>query len=74
MENQGRVSRTAKFSNFPHGIVQMSLSSEHSEMVKQPIRQNRLYKVLHKHLRIPPWVVRPCYRALNIAGSPTQYC
>ena len=54
-------------------MVNMSLSSENSEMVKQQIRQNRLYKVLHKNLRIPPWVVRPFYSALKIAGSPTQY-
>ena len=42
-------------------------------MVNQPIRQNRLYQVLHKNLRNPPWVVRPFYRALKITGSPTQY-
>lgn len=51
----------------------MPLSSENSEMVKQAIRQNRLHKVLHKNLRIPPWVIRPFYRALKITGSPTQY-
>ena len=51
----------------------MPLSSENTDMVRQPIRQNRLYKVLHKNLRIPPWVVRPFYRALKITGSPTQY-
>ncbi|MFZ1746529.1 MAG: hypothetical protein WAU17_11450, partial [Nitrospirales bacterium] len=51
----------------------MSLTSEQSAVVKQPIRQNRLYKILHKNLRIPPWVVRPFYRALKITGSPTQY-
>ena len=51
----------------------MVASSENSEMVKQPIRQNRLYKVLHKNLRIPQWVVRPFYSSLKIAGSPTEY-
>ena len=51
----------------------MSLSSENSEMVAQPIRQNRLYKVLHKKLRIPLRVIQPFHSVLKIAGSPAQY-
>jgi len=58
---------------FRHEIANMSASSESSEMAKQSIRQNRFYKVLHKNLRIPQWVVRPFYSALKIAVSPTQY-
>ncbi len=51
----------------------MSLTSEQSAVVKQPIRQNRLNKLLHKNLRIPQWVVRPFYSALKIACGPIQY-
>lgn len=42
-------------------------------MVTQPIRKYRLYKILHKSLRIPLKVIQPFHSALKIAGSPTQY-
>lgn len=51
----------------------MVASSENSEMVKQPIRKNRLHKFLHKRLGIPRNVVQPFLTTLKILGSPHQY-
>jgi hypothetical protein len=73
------VSHIVNFSNFAsHEIANMSSSSENSDMVKQPIRESRfykhrLYKLLHKKLRIPQKVVQPFRSALKIAVSPAQY-
>lgn len=51
----------------------MSASSENFEMGTQPIRQNRLHKLLHKNLRIPRSLTQPFLLAVRIAGSPSQY-
>jgi len=58
---------------FRHEIANMSASSENSEMVKQPVRQNRLHKLLHKNLGIPRSLTQPFLLAVRIAGSPSQY-
>jgi hypothetical protein len=54
-------------------MTRVSVLSEHPPTITQPIRKNRLYKFLHKRLRIPQGVVQPFRSALKIAGSPTQY-
>ena len=51
----------------------MNPSTDISEMVQQPIRQNWLHKVLHKYLRIPRHMIQPFLMAVKIAGSPGQY-
>ncbi|MCZ6801724.1 MAG: hypothetical protein O7F12_14685 [Nitrospirae bacterium] len=51
----------------------MNPSTDIPEMEKQPIRQNWLHKLLHKHLRIPRPMIQPFLMAVKIAGSPGQY-
>ena len=51
----------------------MTHSTNNPETVKQPIRQNRLHKLLHKHLRIPQTMIQPLLMAVKIAGSPREY-
>ena len=58
---------------FLNEIANMSSSTENSEMVKQPIRLNRLHKLLHKNLGIPRSLTQPFLLAVRIAGSPSQY-
>lgn len=51
----------------------MNPSTDTPETVKQPIRQNWLHKLLHKHLRIPRQMIQPFLMAGKIARSPGQY-
>jgi hypothetical protein len=51
----------------------MSLSSETSTSVKQPIADNGFHKFLHKKLRIPRQMVQPFLIAVKIAGGSSQY-
>jgi hypothetical protein len=58
----------------PHQKLEnWSSASEPSGIVTQPIRKNQFYKILHKRLRIPLWMIQPIHGALRIAGSPLQY-
>ena len=51
----------------------MSLSSETSASVKQPIRDHGFHKFLHKKLMIPRQLVQPFLIAVKIVGGLSQY-
>jgi hypothetical protein len=56
-----------------HENTDVSSTPEPSGMVTQPIRKNQLYKLIHKKLRIPLWMIQPFHGAVRIAGNPMQY-
>ena len=51
----------------------MKPSTNTTEKVTQPIRQNWLHKLLHKYLKIPQAMIQPLLRTVKIARSPRQY-
>ena len=48
-------------------------TSNSTELGKQTVRNNRLYKILHKKLRIPQKIIQPFIIAVRVAKNPVQY-